>query len=82
GSNVNLGCGVVFVNYDGKKKNRSTVEDNCFVGCNVNLVAPVTVKKDSYIAAGTTITKDVPEGSLSIGRARQENKEDWMKKFK
>ncbi|MDF2890478.1 MAG: UDP-N-acetylglucosamine pyrophosphorylase [Clostridia bacterium] len=82
GSNVNLGCGVVFVNYDGKKKSRSTVEDNCFVGCNVNLVAPVTVKKDSYIAAGTTITKDVPEGSLSIGRARQENKEDWMKKFK
>jgi bifunctional UDP-N-acetylglucosamine pyrophosphorylase/glucosamine-1-phosphate N-acetyltransferase len=82
GSNVNLGCGVVFVNYDGKKKNRSTVEDNCFVGCNVNLVAPVTVKKDSYIAAGTTITKDVPEGSLSIGRARQENKEDWMKKLK
>jgi bifunctional UDP-N-acetylglucosamine pyrophosphorylase/glucosamine-1-phosphate N-acetyltransferase len=82
GSNVNLGCGVVFVNYDGKKKSRSTVEDNCFVGCNVNLVAPVTVRKDSYIAAGTTITKDVPEGSLSIGRARQENKEDWMKKFK
>jgi bifunctional UDP-N-acetylglucosamine pyrophosphorylase/glucosamine-1-phosphate N-acetyltransferase len=82
GSNVNLGCGVVFVNYDGKKKSRSTVEDNCFVGCNVNLVAPVTVRKDSYIAAGTTITKDVPEGSLSIGRARQENKEDWMKKLK
>lgn len=82
GNNVNLGCGVVFVNYDGKKKSRSTVEDNCFVGCNVNLVAPITVKKDSYIAAGTTLTKDVPEGSLSIGRARQENKEGWTKKFK
>lgn len=82
GNNVNLGCGVVFVNYDGKKKHRATVEDNSFVGCNVNLVAPVTVKKDSYVAAGTTVTKDVPEGSLSIGRARQENKEGWAKKFK
>jgi len=82
GSNVNLGCGVVFVNYDGKHKNRAVVEDNCFVGCNVNLVAPVTVKKDSYVAAGTTVTKDVPENSLSIGRARQENKEGWTKKIK
>lgn len=82
GSNVNLGCGVVFVNYDGKNKHRAVVEDNCFVGCNVNLVAPVTVKKDSYVAAGTTVTKDVPECSLSIGRARQENKEGWTKKLK
>ncbi len=81
GSNVNLGCGVVFVNYDGKKKYRSTVEDNCFVGCNVNLVAPVTVKKDSYIAAGTTVTESVPESSLAIGRVRQENKVDWIKKL-
>ena len=82
GENVNLGCGVVFVNYDGKNKNRSIVEDNCFVGCNVNVVAPVTIMKGSYIAAGTTLTKDVPEESLSIGRARQENKEGWMKKNK
>jgi bifunctional UDP-N-acetylglucosamine pyrophosphorylase/glucosamine-1-phosphate N-acetyltransferase len=82
GDNVNLGCGVVFVNYDGKNKNRSIVEDNCFVGCNVNVVAPVTIKRGSYIAAGTTLTKDVPEDSLSIGRARQENKEGWMKKNK
>lgn len=81
GSNVNLGCGVVFVNYDGKKKHRATVEDNCFVGCNVNLVAPVTVKMDSYIAAGTTVTENVPEGSLAIGRARQENKVGWIKKL-
>jgi bifunctional UDP-N-acetylglucosamine pyrophosphorylase/glucosamine-1-phosphate N-acetyltransferase len=79
GDNVNLGCGVVFVNYDGKNKHRSTVEDDCFVGCNVNLVAPVTVKHGSYVAAGTTLTKDVPEDSLSIGRVRQENKEGWMK---
>jgi bifunctional UDP-N-acetylglucosamine pyrophosphorylase/glucosamine-1-phosphate N-acetyltransferase len=82
GANVNLGCGVVFGNYDGKNKNRSVVEDNCFVGCNVNLIAPVTVKKDSYVAAGTTVTQDVPEGSLSIGRARQENKDGWAKKIK
>ncbi len=82
GSNVNLGCGVVFVNYDGRKKNRTIIEDNCFVGCNVNLVAPVTVKKDSYVAAGTTVTKEVPEESLAIGRAKQENKEGWAKRFK
>lgn len=82
GNNVNLGCGVVFVNYDGKKKNKAVVEDDCFVGCNVNLVAPVTVKRDSYVAAGTTVTMDVPEGSLSIGRVRQENKEGWTKKSK
>lgn len=82
GENVNLGCGVVFVNYDGKKKNRTIVEDNCFIGCNVNLVSPVTVKKDSYVAAGTTVTRDVPADSLAIGRARQENKEGWAKKFK
>lgn len=82
GSNVNVGCGVVFSNYDGKKKHRAVVEDNSFIGCNVNLVAPVTVKKDSYVAAGTTVTKDVPEGSLAVGRVRQENKEGWANKFK
>lgn len=80
GENVNLGCGVVFVNYDGKKKSRTVVGDNCFVGCNVNLVAPVKVNSGSYIAAGTTVTEDVPEGSLAIGRARQENKNGWVSK--
>ena len=82
GNNVNLGCGVVFVNYDGKNKNRSAVGDNCFVGCNVNIVAPVVIKENSYVAAGTTVVKDVPEESLAIGRARQENKEGWVKKQK
>ncbi len=77
GSNVNLGCGVVFVNYDGKKKHRTVVGDNCFIGCNVNLIAPVKVNDNAYIAAGTTVTQEVPEGSLAIGRARQENKEGW-----
>lgn len=82
GNNVNLGCGVVFVNYDGKKKNRTVIEDNSFVGCNVNLIAPVTVKESSYVAAGTTITKEVPKASLAIGRVKQDNKEGWAKKFK
>jgi bifunctional UDP-N-acetylglucosamine pyrophosphorylase/glucosamine-1-phosphate N-acetyltransferase len=80
GSNVNLGCGVVFVNYDGKNKNRTYVGDNSFVGCNVNLIAPVKVEPNTYVAAGTTVTKDVPQGSLAIGRARQENKEGWVTK--
>lgn len=77
GKNVNIGCGVVFVNYDGKNKHRSTVEDNAFVGSNSNLIAPVTVKEGGYIACGSTITKDVPKGSLAIARGRQENKEGW-----
>ena len=82
GSNVNLGCGVVFVNYDGKNKYRTYVGDNSFVGCNVNLVAPVRVNENTYVAAGTTVTKDVPQDSLAIGRARQENKEGWVTKRK
>lgn len=80
GSNVNLGCGVVFVNYDGKNKHRTFVGDNAFIGCNVNLIAPVTVEPNTYVAAGTTVTKDVPQGSLAIGRVRQENKEGWVTK--
>ena len=80
GKNVNVGCGVVFVNYDGKNKNRSIVEDNAFVGSNANLIAPITVKKDGYVACGSTITNDVPEGSLAIARGRQENKEGWVEK--
>lgn len=80
GRNVNLGCGVVFVNYDGKKKHRTIVEDESFIGCNVNLIAPVKVGKNSYVAAGTTVTDDVPEANLALGRTRQENKEGWVKK--
>ena len=82
GKNVNIGCGVVFVNYDGKKKHRIIVEDNAFVGCNTNLVAPVRVEKNSYIAAGSTITDDVPQDALAIARARQVNKENWVIKKK
>ncbi|MBB6218456.1 bifunctional UDP-N-acetylglucosamine pyrophosphorylase/glucosamine-1-phosphate N-acetyltransferase [Anaerosolibacter carboniphilus] len=78
GKHVNIGCGVVFVNYDGKQKHKSIVEDHAFVGSNVNLVAPVTVRKYGYIATGSTITKEVPEGALSVARAKQENKLGWV----
>lgn len=81
GKNINVGCGTVFVNYDGRKKHRSTVGDNSFIGCNVNLVAPVTVAKNAFLAAGSTITKDVPEGSMGIARSRQENKEGYWQKL-
>lgn len=80
GRNVNVGCGVVFVNYDGKKKSRTVVEDNAFIGSNVNLIAPVTVKNNAYIAAGSTITDEVPEKSLAIARERQVIKEGWVTK--
>jgi len=78
GKNANIGCGVVFVNYDGVHKHRTEVGDNAFVGCNANLVAPVTIGAGAYVAAGSTITKNVPDGSLGIERARQENKEGWV----
>lgn len=68
GSDVNVGCGVIFVNYDGKNKHRSVVDDGAFLGSNSNLVAPIHVKKEGFIAAGTTLTRDVNEGALAIGR--------------
>lgn len=80
GSKVNLGCGVVFVNYDGSKKYRSVVEDNAFIGCNVNLVSPVHVGEGAYVAAGSTITEDVPAGALYVARGRATIKEDWVEK--
>ncbi len=78
GEGVNIGCGVVFVNYDGTNKHRTKVEDGAFVGCNVNLVAPVTVENGAYVAAGSTITKDVVTRSLGIARAKQRNIENWV----
>jgi len=80
GSKVNFGCGTVTSNYDGKNKFRTVVGDNVFIGCNTNLIAPVKVGNNSYVAAGSTITEDVPEGSLGIARARQTVKEDWANK--
>ena len=75
GKNVNIGCGVVFVNYDGKNKYKTIVGDGAFVGSNSNLIAPVTVEEGGYVAAGSTITDDVKKGDLAIARARQVNKE-------
>jgi bifunctional UDP-N-acetylglucosamine pyrophosphorylase/glucosamine-1-phosphate N-acetyltransferase len=80
GRNTNIGCGTITVNYNGKVKNRTVIGDNAFVGCNVNLIAPVEVKDNSYIAAGSTITDDVPGYSLAIARERQVIKEGWVRK--
>lgn len=82
GKDINLGCGVVFVNYDGKVKNRSKVEDHAFIGCNCNLVAPVHVGKNAYLAAGSTVVEDVPEDALFVARSRGVVKEDWVKRRK
>jgi bifunctional UDP-N-acetylglucosamine pyrophosphorylase/glucosamine-1-phosphate N-acetyltransferase len=81
GSDVNIGCGSITVNYDGKNKFLTKIEDGVFVGCNSNLVAPVTIGKGAYIAAGSTITKDVPGEALSIARAQQVNKENYVQKL-
>lgn len=80
GKCVNFGCGTVTVNYDGKNKYRCKIGDNAFIGCNSNLVAPVEIAARAYTAAGSTITKNVPEDSLAIARSRQDNKEGWRKK--
>ena len=74
GENCNIGCGVVFANYDGKQKQKSRLGNNVFVGCNVNIVAPVNIADNTYICAGTTVTKDTQLGDFVIGRVRQENK--------
>ena len=78
GSRVNFGCGCITSNYDGVKKYRTTVGDDAFIGCNTNLVAPVAVGRRAYTAAGSTITKDVPDDALGVGRARQQNIEGWV----
>lgn len=80
GRNCNISCGVITANYDGKVKSRTIIGDNAFVGCNSTLIAPVKVDKDTYVAAGSTITDDVEEGSLAIARSRQTNKDGWVEK--
>ncbi|MBQ7668033.1 MAG: bifunctional UDP-N-acetylglucosamine diphosphorylase/glucosamine-1-phosphate N-acetyltransferase GlmU [Clostridia bacterium] len=79
GENVNFGCGTVTVNYDGINKHRTVVGNNVFIGCNTNLVAPVKLGDRVYTAAGTTVTDDVPDDALVIGRCRQEIKNGWTK---
>lgn len=80
GKNVNFGCGVVTINYDGVNKHRCKIEDGAFIGCNTNLVAPVVVGKDAYTGAGSTITKNVPSYALGIERGKQCNVDGFSKK--
>ena len=80
GKDVNIGCGVIFVNYDGELKHETIVGDNVFIGSNSNLVAPVTIKDKAFIAAGSTITREVEEGCLAIARAKQINKAGWAQR--
>ena len=81
GEDVNFGCGSITVNYDGKEKHQTLIGDHVFIGCNVNLVAPIQVASESFIAAGSTVTKDVPKGAMAIARNQQINKEDYAKYF-
>ena len=80
GSKVNIGCGTITCNYDGVNKHKTIIGDNSFIGSNVNFVAPVTIGENTVVAAGSTITEDVPSDSLSIAREKQINKEGWNKK--
>ncbi|MPQ42177.1 bifunctional UDP-N-acetylglucosamine diphosphorylase/glucosamine-1-phosphate N-acetyltransferase GlmU [Clostridium tarantellae] len=80
GEGCNFGCGTVVVNYDGKNKYKTKIGDNAFIGCNTNLVSPVEVKDNTFIAAGSTITKEVSEGCLAVARAKQVNIEGWVNK--
>jgi bifunctional UDP-N-acetylglucosamine pyrophosphorylase/glucosamine-1-phosphate N-acetyltransferase len=80
GSGVNVGAGAITCNYDGVHKHQTVIGDNVFVGSDSTLVAPVTIESDSYIAAGSCITEDVPSGSLALGRSRQVTKSGWVAK--
>ncbi|MBQ7339988.1 MAG: hypothetical protein IJW43_03940 [Clostridia bacterium] len=86
GEDCNIGCGAIFVNYNGKTKSRSIVGDNCFIGSNCNVIAPVVIKDNSYICAGTTLTDNTNNGDFIIGRVRATVKEgrakDYLKKVK
>ena len=82
GKNINFGCGTVTVNYDRVKKSRTVIDDDAFIGCNANLIAPVHIGEGAYIAAGSTVTDDVPPAALAIARARQQNKRDWANRHK
>lgn len=80
GQRVNIGCGVIFVNYDGERKYRSVVEDDAFIGSNVNVVSPVHVGKKAFVAAGSTLTVDVEEDVLVVARAREHMVAGWSEK--
>ena len=78
GANVNIGAGVITVNYDGVKKHVTHIDDGAFVGCNSNLIAPVRVGEGAYVGAGSTITQDIPSGALGLARSRQRNILGWV----
>jgi bifunctional UDP-N-acetylglucosamine pyrophosphorylase/glucosamine-1-phosphate N-acetyltransferase len=82
GANVNIGAGTITCNYDGVSKNPTVIEDNAFIGSDSQLIAPVRVGKGAYVAAGSSITEDVPEGGLGIARGKQVNKPGWVEKKK
>ncbi len=79
GDEVNIGAGTITCNYDGKDKHKTNIGNNSFIGTNSSLVAPVTVGKNAYVGAGSTITKDIPDNALGVGRGKQKNKENWSK---
>lgn len=79
GDGVNIGAGTIFCNYDGVQKHRTVLEDGVFIGSDSQLVAPVRVGKNAYVGTGTTVTMDVPDDALAIGRARQQNKPEYAK---
>lgn len=81
GRNVNFGCGSITVNYDGVKKHKTMIGNDVFIGCNTNLVAPIEVGDNVFIAAGSTVTKNIPKGALAIARNKQINKADYAKNF-
>jgi bifunctional UDP-N-acetylglucosamine pyrophosphorylase/glucosamine-1-phosphate N-acetyltransferase len=80
GKDVNIGCGVIFVNYDGRDKHRSIVKDGAFIGCNTNLLSPITVEEEAYIAAGSTVTTNVPKRALYVARAKGKVIEGWVER--
>ena len=82
GDGANIGAGTIFCNYDGVQKHTTTIEAGVFIGSDSQLVAPVTVGRDAYVATGTTVTRDVPPEALAIGRVRQENKDGYASKLR
>lgn len=80
GPGASFGCGSITVNYDGVAKHRTTVGEGAFIGCNANLIAPVTLERNAYVAAGSTVTQDVPADALAVGRSQQRNVEGWRRR--
>jgi bifunctional UDP-N-acetylglucosamine pyrophosphorylase/glucosamine-1-phosphate N-acetyltransferase len=82
GAGVNVGAGTITCNYDGEKKHETRIGDGAFIGSDSILVAPIQIGAEAYVAAGSTLTRPVPDGALGLGRARQENKEGWTERLK